>query len=355
MNAFYPHQIQQMQAILPQQLNNQMISVIVDFYGEKKQVSLCPSFDNMVTLFPKLLPSEYANANNSFAFSYTYSNTKYVIKNQQDYLTFLNFVRLGYVTELNVELNLQDNIVNNQQQQQHQQVPQQLSVVQQQQQMPIQQQQQQQQQRPPYQAKTYINTVPNVSSPSLNNQQKQNKQIVFDVGCKECSTYPINGTVFRCLKCKFFICEKCEVNFGENHQHALIKIRNHTTMKDSDFLAYTNSIMFSQIQEPQLSKINQSQSNQKAAHEENIIVSSVKQIPNTLLNIQGKLKGLIHGTNNDADNNQQERAKKIANMNPVQQMRVLYQLSAFTDAQIENALKQSNFNKEEAMLKLQIK
>ena len=143
MNAFYPHQIQQMQAILPQQLNNQMISVIVDFYGEKKQVSLSPSFDNMVTLFPKLLPSEYANANNSFAFSYTYSNTKYVIKNQQDYLTFLNFVRLGYVTELNVELNLQDNIVNNQQQQQHQQVPQQLSVVQQQQQMPIQQQQQQ--------------------------------------------------------------------------------------------------------------------------------------------------------------------------------------------------------------------
>jgi hypothetical protein len=247
------------------------------------------------------------------------------------------------VTELNVEINPMDNIVNNQQQQHHQQVPQQLSVV---------QQQQQQQQRPPYQAKTYINTVPNVSSSSLNNQQKQNKQIVFDVGCKECSSYPINGTVFRCLKCKFFICEKCEVNIGENHQHALIKIRNHTTMKDSDFLAYTNSIMFSQIQEPQLSKINQSQSNQKSV-QENIIVSSVKQIPNTLLNIQGKIKGLIHGNNNEADNNQQERAKKIANMNPVQQMRMLYQLSEFTDAQIENALKQSNFNKEEAILKLQ--
>ena len=353
MNPFYPQQIHQMQPILPQQLNNQMISVIVDFYGEKKQVSLSPSFEMMVTLFPKLLPPEYANTNTSFAFSYMYSNIKYVIKHQQDYLTFLNFVRLGYVTELNVEINPTDNIVNNhQQQQQHQQVPQQLSVVQQQQQqMPI--QQQQQQQRPPYQAKTYINTVPNVSSSSLNNQQKQNKQIVFDVGCKECSSYPINGIVFRCLKCKFFICEKCEVNFGENHQHALIKIRNHTTMKDSDFLAYTNSIMFSQIQEPQLSKINQSQLNQKAAHEENIIVSSVKQIPNTLLNIQGKIKGLIHGNNNEADNNQQERAKKIANMNPVQQMRVLYQLSSFTDAQIENALKQSNFNKEEAILKLQ--
>jgi hypothetical protein len=123
-------------------------------------------------------------------------------------------------------------------------------------------------------------------------------------------------------------------------------------MKDSDFLAYTNSIMFSQIQEPQLSKINQSQSNQKSV-QENIIVSSVKQIPNTLLNIQGKIKGLIHGNNNEADNNQQERAKKIANMNPVQQMRMLYQLSEFTDAQIENALKQSNFNKEEAILKLQ--
>lgn len=343
MNPFYPQQIQQIQPILPQQLNNQMISVIVNFYGEKKQVSLSPSFEMMVTLFPKLLPSEYAGANNSFAFSYMYLNVKYVIKHQQDYLTFLNFVRLGYVTELNVEINPMDNIVNNQQQQHHQQVPQQLSVV---------QQQQQQQQRPPYQAKTYINTVPNVSSSSLNNQQKQNKQIVFDVGCKECSSYPINGTVFRCLKCKFFICEKCEVNFGENHQHALIKIRNHTTMKDSDFLAYTNSIMFSQIQEPQLSKINQSQSNQKSV-QENIIVSSVKQIPNTLLNIQGKIKGLIHGNNNEADNNQQERAKKIANMNPVQQMRMLYQLSEFTDAQIENALKQSNFNKEEAILKLQ--
>ena len=336
-----PYYYQEMQSIPQQQLNNQTISVIVDFYGEKKHVSLSPSFNTMVNLFPTLLPPEYANTNNSFDFSYMYLNVKYTIKQQQEYLTFLNLVRLGYVKELNVEIHAKENIVNNQQQQ----FPRQLSVFQpQQQQMSI-----QQQQRQPYQPKTYINTITNVSS--SNNLQKQNKPVVFDVGCKECSSYPITGTIFRCLKCKFFICEKCEVTFGETHQHALIKIRNHSTMKDSDFLAYTNSIMFSQIQEPQISKINQPQLNQKAPQEENIIVSSVKQIPNTLMNIPGKIKGLIHGNNNDADN-QQERAKKIANMNPVQQMRMLYQLSAFTDAQIETALKQSNFNKEEAMLKL---
>ena len=348
MNLYYQQPIQPMYA-MPQPQPNQTMNVVVNFYGEKKFVSLNQSFDAMVNTFPGLLPREYAN--NSFEFFYTYSNTKYVIKQQQDYLTFLNFVRLGHVRELNVEICEKDNTVNNQ----TQQLPQQFSAFNRSQQMPLQQQQAPLQQRPPQQYKTYVNTVTNTSSSSVyqnnnnNNQPKPNKPIVFDVGCKECSAYPLTGTIFRCLKCKFFICEKCETAFGETHQHALIKIRNHVTMKDSDFLAYTNSIMFSQIQEPQISQVNQSQ---KARPEENAIVSSVKQIPNALINIPEKIKGLIQGNGNDADS-QQERAKKIANLNPVQQMRVLYPLlSAFTDAQIETALKQSNFNKEEAMLKL---
>jgi hypothetical protein len=73
-----------------------------------------------------------------------------------------------------------------------------------------------------------------------------------------------------------------------------------------------------------------------------VIMNSVKNIPNKLKEIPDKIKGFL---SNVYSGN--------VNINTlIKEMRDDYSLVNYSDIQIENALKQSNYNKEEALLKL---
>ena len=47
------------------------------------------------------------------------------------------------------------------------------------------------------------------------------------VKCQQCQVSPITGTRYKCLKCDCYnLCEVCEEQYGKNHGHPLLKLRN---------------------------------------------------------------------------------------------------------------------------------
>ena len=47
------------------------------------------------------------------------------------------------------------------------------------------------------------------------------------VKCQQCQVYPITGIRYKCLKCDCYnLCEVCEEQYGKNHGHPLLKLRN---------------------------------------------------------------------------------------------------------------------------------
>ena len=47
------------------------------------------------------------------------------------------------------------------------------------------------------------------------------------VKCQQCQVYPITGIRYKCLNCDCYnLCEVCEEQYGKNHGHPLLKLRN---------------------------------------------------------------------------------------------------------------------------------
>ena len=53
--------------------------------------------------------------------------------------------------------------------------------------------------------------------------------IHYNVQCSICKIFPITGIRYKCIECPSYnLCEKCEMQFGRNHGHCLLKLRNNT-------------------------------------------------------------------------------------------------------------------------------
>ena len=50
------------------------------------------------------------------------------------------------------------------------------------------------------------------------------ENIVYNYKCSSCEVYPIICVMYYCDQCSLYLCEECENK--ENHNHALIKIKN---------------------------------------------------------------------------------------------------------------------------------
>ena len=89
--------------------------------------------------------------------------------------------------------------------------------------------------------------IPNIQQdriePMENNNDsiQNNNEIFFEVGCKECSSYPLYNLIFKCPKCKFYLCKKCEPLFSAKHSHAIISIRTLTDFQNAEGVFYKNS------------------------------------------------------------------------------------------------------------------
>lgn len=263
--------------------------IMINFYDNIQQINLPSTFFELFNLIPSIISVEDSYFINNFTLTYTFQYGKYEITNENTYARLYNLAQAGKVDQIKIELKLNNNMIN----------------------IPFQQQQ-----------------FPHI------------KQIEFDVGCKSCSAYPVYGTVYRCARCKFYVCGKCEEVFGDQHEHALIQIRNEEHMKDSNNLAYTNSLMFTQKLNSQVQMSEVKQDEDKTNPK--VIMNSVKNIPNKLKEIPDKIKGFL--------SNVYSVSVDINTL--IKEMRNDYSLVNYSDIQIENALKQSNYNKEEALLKL---
>ena len=60
----------------------------------------------------------------------------------------------------------------------------------------------------------------------------------YGVQCSQCKIFPITGIRYKCIECPSYnLCEKCEMQFGRNHGHCLLKLRNNT---DIEFFNFKN-------------------------------------------------------------------------------------------------------------------
>ena len=83
-----------------------------------------------------------------------------------------------------------------------------------------------------------IEPIENINNSIQNNN---NTEIFFEVGCKECSSYPLYNLIFKCPKCKFYLCRKCEPSFSAKHPHAIISIRTLTDFQNAEGVFYKNN------------------------------------------------------------------------------------------------------------------
>ena len=248
--------------------------IIINFYDNNQQINLPSTFFELYNLIPSIISVEHSYFINNFTLTYTFQYDKYEITNENTYARLYNLAQAGKVDQIKIELKLNNNMMN----------------------IPFQQQK-----------------FPHI------------KQIEFDVGCKSCSAYPVYGTVYRCARCKFYVCGKCEEVFGDQHEHALIQIRNEEHMKDSNNLAYTNSLMFTQKlnNQVQMSEVKQDENKTNPK----VIMNSVKNIPNKLKEIPDKIKGFLSNVySGNVDIN-----------SLIKEMRTEYSLVNYSDIQIEHS------------------
>ena len=188
------------------------------------------------------------------------------------------------------------------------------------------------------------------------------EEITFEVACKECSSFPLSNQIFRCQKCKFYICSSCIFAFKQKHPHSLKSITSFLEFEKEEGIPYSqlfntqfNSYLEINQKPPVNSLINQETGHMKNPYLINDgsnksyeikdkdvfgnFIHSIKSVPN-------KIKDAIQDL--DSKNNKSVSAE-IKKLPLIQQARRKYALHSFTDGQIEYALRQSNNDIDQAV------
>jgi hypothetical protein len=188
------------------------------------------------------------------------------------------------------------------------------------------------------------------------------EEITFEVACKECSSFPLTNQIFRCQKCKFYICSYCIFTFKQKHLHPLKSITSIPEFEKEEGIPYSqlfntqfNSYLEINQKPPVNSLINQETGHMKNPYlindgnnksyeikEKDVLgnfIHSIKTVPN-------KIKDAIQDLDSRNKNSNSAEIKKLP---LIQQARRKYSLHSFTDGQIEYALRQSNNDIDQAV------
>ena len=146
--------------------------------------------------------------------------------------------------------------------------------------------------------------------------------LVFNITCGLCNQYPIIKILYYCPTCSVYICPECEKKPDINHRHSILKIQ--TSQQYADLVEKINN------SKENLLKNNQNQSN-LAKITDNIKDSVLK----------------IFGNNKEEVNIPQPNL--ASQMSIIQIARAQYGLEGISDEQLQDAIRKTNGNIENAI------
>ena len=145
---------------------------------------------------------------------------------------------------------------------------------------------------------------------------------VFNITCGLCNQYPIIKILYYCPTCSVYICPECEKKPDINHRHSILKIQ--TSQQYADLVEKINN------SKENLLKNNQNQSN-LAKITDNIKDSVLK----------------IFGNNKEEENIPPQNL--TSQMSIIQIARAQYGLEGISDEQLQDAIRKTNGNIENAI------
>ena len=146
--------------------------------------------------------------------------------------------------------------------------------------------------------------------------------LVFNITCGLCNQYPIIKILYYCPTCSVYICPECEKKPDINHRHSILKIQ--TSQQYADLVEKINN------SKENLLKNNQNQSN-LAKITDNIKDSVLK----------------IFGNNKEEENIPPQNL--TSQMSIIQIARAQYGLEGISDEQLQDAIRKTNGNIENAI------
>ena len=146
--------------------------------------------------------------------------------------------------------------------------------------------------------------------------------LVFNITCGLCNQYPIIKILYYCPTCSVYICPECEKKPDINHRHSILKIQ--TSQQYADLVEKINN------SKENLLKNNQTQSN-LAKITDNIKDSVLK----------------IFGNNKEEENIPPQNL--TSQMSIIQIARAQYGLEGISDEQLQDAIRKTNGNIENAI------
>ena len=182
------------------------------------------------------------------------------------------------------------------------------------------------------------NNQNNIVPPHQNRQNNQPQ--VFNIGCHFCKRFPLNQVVYFCKDCNCVFCSLCEQQIGIVHEHPIYKIQNQNQF---------NYFHFSQ--------------NARMEKIMNDIGKKAEDVYNSVYNSVAGFFGIKNDNNNNNNPNNINNANNINNDNNqihqaqrqfslIEQARSRYDLSKVSDKEIEEALKKTNNNIDDAVILL---
>lgn len=166
------------------------------------------------------------------------------------------------------------------------------------------------------------------------NEEEQNKKmqnhnylhmLSFPCTCSICKKSPITQCLYYCKECNMMLCEKCEKLEGPRHIHALNKVQN---PKQFDYLNLNKLSKFDQFIDG--------------------VGNKIEETYNSMIGMFWKNKDKFPG--NEVEFSRKEQVKPSPQwISLVNLARTTYELSNFTDKEIEAALIKSKGNIDEAI------
>ena len=187
----------------------------------------------------------------------------------------------------------------------------------------------------------------NINNNQINSNQKNNmplqqnsSSIIFNAVCGFCRRYPINQVIYYCKECNVIFCSSCENQIGTFHEHAYFKVQNPKQLYLLDI--------------------------GKASAIDKFMDNFDNAIGTAVDSVVGFFSPKNANNNNNMNNyNNYSNMSNINNINPgnnqqvmqsqrqfslIEQARSRYELSNVSDKQIEEALKKSGNNIDEAII-----
>ena len=188
-----------------------------------------------------------------------------------------------------------------------------------------------------------INNNQNNNNQSNYIPSQQNPQISFSAVCKYCQRYPLSQVLYYCKVCDIIFCSFCEKQVGLVHEHPYYKVQNRKQLSCLNLggrMPNMDKIMndVGKAMEDAYSSVAGFLGIRTNRNANNNNVNNVNNVNN------------INNVNNVNNVNNQRVMQPPRQYTLVEQARMRYDLSKVSDKDIEEALKKSGNNIDDAVL-----